>query len=84
MLDKGLDKEKSAKKPGTGRGVENPGAIVRVAFPPASPREPRAQRPCFPRRDFHDCGKVLWKRMAIAFSEQEAREAWANACRAAA
>src|SRR5688572_5914532 len=32
----------------------------------------------FPRSVFHRCGKVLWIRMALAFSEHGAREAWSR------
>jgi chromosomal replication initiator protein len=78
-LDKGLDKRKSVKTPLLRRGVEKPGAIIRDAFPLGAAASPAGdRRDSFPQGDFHGCGKVLWKRMAIAFSEHEAREAWTH------
>src|SRR5439155_13444747 len=31
-----------------------------------------------PHMVFHGCGKVLWKRMPVAYSEHDAREAWSH------
>src|ERR1700675_3000526 len=72
---KGLTTE-SVPRPPVRRAVwKTPVLYSAPHSPPANPAH-QDRRPATRYRVIHHCGKVLWKRMAVAFSESAAREAW--------